>query len=180
MEQNTNVSAEERMNAFAELGGEEEISLRGESIKQFDLGEARHQAIVYPEIVHYREAADGEWKEIDNELESVEEDGQSILRNKANILGVELAQDASDGDLVKLTYEGRSLAWRFAGTPDAVKADGEKRRGAHTGNAFDACPIERVVCRAHGVHAVGQRIEDAGKRTGAQAGQDGEIVRSVL
>ncbi|MDO4549343.1 MAG: DNRLRE domain-containing protein, partial [Clostridia bacterium] len=121
MEQNKKISSEERMNQFALLEGEENVSLRGESIKQFDMGGGRYQAVMYPEAVHYRESDNAAWEEIDNNLEAATDVfGRSILKNKNNALHVELAEAADDGDLVTLKNGDATLSWQFEKTVNRV------------------------------------------------------------
>ena len=91
--------------------GEEVISLRGENSKQFDLGESRYQAVVYPEPVHYWRA--GKWEEIDNNLVEDEADGRRVLRNKANSVLCELPVEAGTGPLVLLKHRKHALPWSF-------------------------------------------------------------------
>ena len=117
---------------FAQLEGEEVTTLRTESTKQFDLGESRYQAVLYPEPVHYRKA--GHWEEIDNNLvEGESEGGRKVLRNRANALKCELPACASEGALMKLTQGGRSLSWQFERQAAPVAAEvrngHELRRG---------------------------------------------------
>ncbi|MDL2206860.1 hypothetical protein LJC33_08135 [Eubacteriales bacterium OttesenSCG-928-N13] len=97
---------------YKTLVGGEEIAKRQEFSKHFDLGEGRHQAVVYGESVHYREAEDAQWLEIDNNLEDAQDkDGRAVLRNKASSMNVELAKQAGEGSLVRMTSKGHTLEW---------------------------------------------------------------------
>ena len=103
---------------------------RQERIKHFNLGGGRRQAVVFAEPVHYQE--NGAWREIDNNLDRVEENGKVYLRNRANPLRMELAA-TSAGDLVKVSSGGKTLSWRIegAGAVEAeVKSGAQLRRDA--------------------------------------------------
>lgn len=66
---------------FDNAVGEEEISLRDENVKHFNLGANRHQAVVYSEPVHFRNSESDAWQEIDNTLEeTVTAQGRQVLR----------------------------------------------------------------------------------------------------
>ncbi|MDL2205638.1 hypothetical protein LJC33_01860 [Eubacteriales bacterium OttesenSCG-928-N13] len=106
-----------RAEAFERAEGAELPHLRTEHSKQFDLGESRYQAVIYPEPVHYRKA--GRWEEIDNNVEELEAGGRRVLRNRANALLCELSLDASEGDLIQLTHKNHALGWSFE---DQVRA----------------------------------------------------------
>ena len=78
---------------FDNAAGEEEISLRDENVKHFNLGANRHQAVVYSEPVHFRNSESDAWQEIDNTLEeTVTAQGRQVLRNRANRMQVEFPQ----------------------------------------------------------------------------------------
>ena len=51
------------------------VSLRGRYTKQYDLGGQKRQAVLFPYPVHYPEQ--GQWKEIDNELQPGERGGKA-------------------------------------------------------------------------------------------------------
>lgn len=61
---------------------EEDVTKRSSNIKYFLNEDHTCTAAVYPEPVHYEE--DGEWKEIDNQLEEVTEEGETSLVNRQN------------------------------------------------------------------------------------------------
>lgn len=112
------ISAEQRAAMFEQLIGGEDDTFRDEHTKHFHLGGHRYQAVVFPEPVHYRGAANEPWREIDNNLEeTVNEQGREVFRNRASNLLVELAKQAGNGALVKLTHNGDTLEW----TLDATK-----------------------------------------------------------
>ncbi len=112
--------------SFEQLEGEEVPSLRGESTKQYDLGENRYQAVLFPEPVHFMEA--GEWKEIDNSLDEGEDGGRKVLRNRANALMCELPSVANEGALVKLKSGKHGLSWEFE--RQALPVQAELKSGA--------------------------------------------------
>ena len=106
---------------FEWIEGEEVVSMRGENTKQFDLGENRYQAVMYPEPVHYRKA--GRWEEIDNNLVEDDADGRRVLRNKANAMICELASEADNGPLVVLKHRKHVLPWSFEQPMNPVQAE---------------------------------------------------------
>ena len=81
----------ERLNEmFANAVGSEDAALREEHIKVFNLGGNRHQAVIYPEPVHFRDPKTGKWQDIDNTLEeTVTAIGRRMLRNHAGRVRME-------------------------------------------------------------------------------------------
>lgn len=61
---------------------------RERCVKHFQMTQKGMAAAVYPAPVHYEE--DGQWKEIDNRLEPVQEDGREVYRNLASAVRVSL------------------------------------------------------------------------------------------
>ena len=61
---------------------------RERCVKHFQMTQKGMAAAVYPAPVHYEE--DGQWKEIDNRLEAVQEDGREVYRErrKENLMGI--------------------------------------------------------------------------------------------
>ena len=59
---------------------------RERCVKHFQMTQKGMAAAVYPAPVHYEE--DGQWKEIDNRLEPVQEDGREVYRNLASAVRV--------------------------------------------------------------------------------------------
>ena len=59
---------------------------RERCVKHFQMTQKGMAAAVYPAPVHYEE--DGQWKEIDNRLEAVQEDGRGVYRNLASAVRV--------------------------------------------------------------------------------------------
>ena len=108
---------------FTQVVGDEDVSLRGENVKHYDLGANRRQAVVFSEAVHYRESEEEPWREIDNTLEeTVNAQGRAVLRNRANRVHVEFPQRADGGSLAAITANGRTLAWRFEEETRPVRA----------------------------------------------------------
>ena len=105
-------SNETQANLFNSLDGAEDISRREKHAKHFDLGCGRYQAVMYSDQVHFADE-NGAMQEIDNNLESAVENGRSILRNRANPMKVEFPAQTDDGDLVKITHNGKTLSWRM-------------------------------------------------------------------
>ena len=93
--------------------GTEEVALRDENVKHFNLGANRHQAVVYSQPVHFRDS-EGHWQEIDNTLESaITAQGRRVLRNRAGRMRVEFPQQADGGSMASITENGSTFAWRF-------------------------------------------------------------------
>lgn len=99
---------------FVRAPGKEDVSRREEFVKHFDLGANRHQAVVYPTAVHYRESDQDDWKEIDNTLEeTVTARGRHVLRNHAGRVQMEFPQEMDNGNMASIGCDGRTFAWRF-------------------------------------------------------------------
>ena len=99
---------------FRRAVGDELVDKREESIKRFDLGSNRYQAVVYSEPVHYRENDNDSWKDIDNTLEvTVNAQGRNILRNRANRIRAEFPLQMDGGSMASITEKGKTFAWRF-------------------------------------------------------------------
>lgn len=108
---------------FELLDGEEDIALREECTKHYNLGGGRYQAIVFSDPVHFRESEDAPWQEIDNNLETgVDAQGREVLTNRASSLKVEMAKTAGEGSLVRLTHKGNTLEWTLDHTEPEVIA----------------------------------------------------------
>ena len=74
---------------------------------------------MFPEPVHYR-AADGTMAEIDNALETAQEGGRSVYRNRANSLRAAFPAQSAAGPLAALTKDGRTLSWSLEGAAGNV------------------------------------------------------------
>ncbi len=137
---------------FDNAAGEEEISLRDENVKHFNLGANRHQAVVYSEPVHFRNSESDAWQEIDNTLEeTVTAQGRQVLRNRANRMQVEFPQQMDGGNMASITENGRTFAWRFEQETQPVQAV------ARTGAQLKQ---ERLVARAQTMPKfVGRTVE---------------------
>ena len=137
---------------FDDSVGEEEISLRDENVKHFNLGANRHQAVVYSEPVHFRNSESDAWQEIDNTLEeTVTAQGRQVLRNRANRMHVEFPQQMDGGNMASITENGRTFAWRFEQETQPVQAV------ARTGAQLKQ---ERLVARAQAMPKfVGRTVE---------------------
>ena len=112
---------------FVQAEGREDPSRREACVKHFDLGNHRHQAILYACPVHFQNA-DGAWEEIDNTLEeAITEQGRPVLRNRANRVRMEFPQEADGGSMASITEDGRTFSWRFEQPVQAVAA--QRRSG---------------------------------------------------
>lgn len=104
--------ADEMKLMLAETEGEEDVSLREENVKHFDMGGNRKQAIVYAAPVHYREPGSKEWKEIDNTLEEVTNaHGRRVMRNRSNRVKMEFPIEADDGNMASITDGEHTFGW---------------------------------------------------------------------
>ena len=98
---------------YEDASGTEEVALRDENVKHFNLGANRRQAVVYSQPVHFRDS-EGHWQEIDNTLESaITAQGRRVLRNRAGRMRVEFPQQADGGSMASITENGSTFAWRF-------------------------------------------------------------------
>lgn len=108
---------------FVRAPGKEDVTRREECVKHFDLGANRHQAVVYPNSIHYREDNQGEWKEIDNTLkEVVTAHGRHVLRNHAGRVKMEFPMEMDSGDMASVTCDGNTFAWRFEEKAQPIRA----------------------------------------------------------
>ena len=107
---------------YEDASGTEEVALRDENVKHFNLGANRRQAVVYSQPVHFRDS-EGHWQEIDNTLESaITAQGRRVLRNRAGRMRVEFPQQADGGSMASITENGRTFAWRFEQEAQPVRA----------------------------------------------------------
>ena len=72
---------------------------RERCVKHFQMTQKGMAAAVYPAPVHYEE--DGQWKEIDNRLEPVQEDGREVYRNFASAVRVSFAKESDTKELIQ-------------------------------------------------------------------------------
>ena len=99
--------------SFAHLPGTEIVERRGKFVKHYDLGGGRYQMVVFPEPVHFEQ--NGKWAEIDNTLvESIDTEGNAILRNIDSPLLVELTKEIGDNPLIRMTAQGKTISWTIA------------------------------------------------------------------
>lgn len=114
----------ERLNEmFANAVGSEDAALREEHIKVFNLGGNRHQAVIYPEPVHFRDPKTGKWQDIDNTLEeTVTAIGRRMLRNHAGRVRMEFPVRMDGGCMASITDGDHTFAWRFEQEPQPILA----------------------------------------------------------
>ncbi|WP_448864565.1 RICIN domain-containing protein [Dorea sp.] len=100
---------------------------RKRCVKYFQMNEKGVAAAVYPGPVHYEE--DGEWKDIDNRLEAVTEEGREVYHNKASDVKVKFAGETGTGDLVSVEKNGLKVSWKLDTEEDqiATESTGKKR-----------------------------------------------------
>ncbi len=82
---------------------------RERCVKHFQMTQKGMAAAVYPAPVHYEE--DGQWKEIDNRLEAVQEDGREVYRNLASAVRVSFAKESDTKELVTIEKDGKKILW---------------------------------------------------------------------
>ena len=82
---------------------------RERCVKHFQMTQKGMAAAVYPAPVHYEE--DGQWKEIDNRLEPVQEDGREVYRNFASAVRVSFAKESDTKELVTIEKDGKKILW---------------------------------------------------------------------
>ena len=97
----------------------EEISKREEEVKVFRRSDGAYVAASYNESVHYQK--DGEWKDIDNTLVSIQRDGKGYRQNKASDFKVSLPNFLDRHSPVYLEYAGKTVAFELE-TPRAANA----------------------------------------------------------
>ena len=106
---------------LADAEGAEDISLRGENVKHFDMGGNRRQAIIYASPVHFREPGSQEWKEIDNTLEeTTNAHGRRILRNRSNRVRMEFPIENDGGNMASISDGSHTFAWTLDQTIEAM------------------------------------------------------------
>ena len=100
---------------------------RKRCVKYFQMNEKGVAAAVYPGPVHYEE--DGTWKDIDNRLEAVTEEGREVYQNKASDVKVKFAGETGVGDLVSVEKNGLKISWKLDTEEDqiATESTGKKR-----------------------------------------------------
>ncbi len=123
--------------------GFENPELRSENVKHFDLGRGCHQAVVYPEPVHYMDD-DNSWKEIDNTLvEAIDARGRRILKNTGNRMHTLFNAGDSDAMPVAIEHNGVTFAWglynKAAAYIPAVRQGSELRREKLTLDTTTRC-----------------------------------------
>lgn len=109
------------------MPGQELPEKRGRCSKVFDLGRGARQHVLYPEAVHFQDAA-GRWNEIDNSLSRGKNSaGESVYRNKSNPILLQVADTPANVALVRLSdAEGNSLAWSLDDADTNVKVKVKK------------------------------------------------------
>lgn len=79
---------------------------RERCVKHYQMADKGMVAAVYPSPVHFEE--DGEWKEINNQLEEVEKEGKIFFQNRASAVKVRFAKEAGEKELVTLEKNGKN------------------------------------------------------------------------
>ena len=112
---------------------------RGAFQKEFQMDNGLRQIVVYPMAVHYED--DGQWKEIDNTWQPVSATGTVLTaqaaagsapaayRNTSGMWDVELPSALSTNQSVKVSKDGYTLQFRFAGELSSISAAEALPRG---------------------------------------------------
>ncbi len=97
------------------MSGTEDRGRRTRSSKIFSLGRGLYQAVMYPDVVHFKNKATGELQEIDNTLVAVTNPaGEVVLTNRCNDeLNVEFRSAQSAAMVLMQTEDGRTLSWNL-------------------------------------------------------------------
>ncbi len=103
----TEVTVEEEIEEIVYIVGEDETQ-RDETTKVFRMSDGSYTAAVYPTQVHYEE--DGEMKEIDNTLQSVDGDR---FETKAGPVKISVPSSLSDEDAVEYSDGEHSVMFRL-------------------------------------------------------------------
>ena len=131
------------MARYDAVSGFENPALRSENVKHFDLGRGCHQAVIYPEPVHYMDD-DNSWKEIDNTLvEATDVRGRRVLKNTGNRMHAQFNAGDDDAMPVAIEHNGVTFSWglfnKAAAYTPAVRQGAEIRREkAHPASRSDA------------------------------------------
>ena len=107
---------------------EEDVTKRSSNIKYFLNEDHTCTAAVYPEPVHYEE--DGEWKEIDNQLEEVTEEGETSLVNRQNPFQVKFTDTSAAEGMVEVGLGEFQLSWGLSQVQEVPAVQEAKSRDA--------------------------------------------------
>lgn len=103
----------------------EDITMRSSNVKYFLNEDHSYTAALYPEPIHYEE--NGEWKEIDNQLEEAEpEEGTDFLQNKQNPFKVKFSKKSNGKKLVNIKMDEFQISW---GLKNSQKVDAVSNNG---------------------------------------------------
>ena len=98
---------------------------RTERTKEYLMSDDMIMVEQYEEAIHYYEK--GEYKEIDNALEEIEEDGKKVIKNKANSFGIKFSKEEPNDIAVEENGYGFKIRYVTVGkqTPSAEITSGE-------------------------------------------------------
>lgn len=89
------------------------VENRTEFSKEYKLSNGMNMAIVYPEAVHYKK--DGQWKDIDNTLQSKGSGDTAAYATTAGAWHAEFPQQLRDGAQVTITKNGYTVGFEMIG-----------------------------------------------------------------
>ena len=97
----------------------EDVSLREETVKHFKMSDGTFSAVDYSAPVHYK-TDDGEYKDIDNSLESVTlADGSGFFVNKDNPFSVTFPDDLSNDREIVISKNGKTISFSLDGSSNS-------------------------------------------------------------
>lgn len=97
----------------------EDISLREETVKHFKMSDGTFSAVDYSAPVHYK-TDDGDYKDIDNSLESVTlADGSGFFVNKDNPFSVTFPDDLSNDREIVISKNGKTISFSLDGASNS-------------------------------------------------------------
>ena len=97
----------------------EDVSLREETVKHFKMSDGTFSAVDYSAPVHYK-TDDGEYKDIDNSLESVTlADGSGFFVNKDNPFKVTFPDDLSNDREIVISKNGKKISFSLDGSSNS-------------------------------------------------------------
>ncbi|MHC1684281.1 MAG: DNRLRE domain-containing protein [Clostridiaceae bacterium] len=113
-------SIPQQVSKYSKIVGEIEEK-RDANTKYFMKEDNTYEAAVYPEPVHYLD--NGVWKDIDNSLVDVNEQGEESLGNKSSGVKFNLSKYSDANKLVSVSQDKYKISWSLEG---AAKSEAKK------------------------------------------------------
>lgn len=89
----------------------EVIEKREVNKKVYRKEDGSYEVAVYPVPVHFKK--DGKWEDIDNTLKKTKRGSEGIYKNQKNNYTLELAEDESSEELVKVSRGNYDVSWSY-------------------------------------------------------------------